>query len=272
MIEKIISKYLEDVIEKSEESESLKKAMNKVRQLPNELAKDYIFRSVVAQTTHDYLMHLIPDDEVDDTFASYLNESFYGLIELQEKYIFKVELKGYEDKLNRLISIPAKVPLSDLGIGIVLAFLGDFYHLMQFTIGRKVYGTFSESIFENDEYDAREWLLNELRLRKNSKILFEYDLGEGYEFTVKFVGKEDDTSLYPYPYVKDGEGYGIWEDNYGDLQLYYDDPNTLVENYDGTMIPVKDMVDFDQEEFDSEMINEYIRDYFMECKENSENE
>lgn len=274
MIEKIIDTYFENIINESEQSGSkeLKEIIKMVKQLPDEIAIDFTLRNSVIEITNSYLIHQADEKEVDKLFTNYLYENYHSVMRLSEKYLFKVELKGYEKKLNRLISIPSMASLSDLGISIVLAFHGDFYHLMQFTIGRKVYGTFSESIFENDDRDAREWHLNELHLRKNSKILFEYDFGEGYEFTVKYLGKEEDSSLYPYPYVKDGEGYGIWEDNYGELQLYYDDPNTLVENYEGEMIPVKDMVDFDQEEFDSEEINAYIREYFTECKRNCDNE
>ena len=80
-----------------------------------------------------------------------LNQSNYPLGKKLPKDIRRVrfvvgEGKGYIETVSKGIFRNNNREYFDAAF---LAFHGDFYHLMQFTIGRKVYGTFSESIFEN---------------------------------------------------------------------------------------------------------------------------
>lgn len=274
MLEKYIYQFEEDMRKKAAETDSvaLKKAMDKLEKLNDSIAEEYIFRNALLGITSILFMHEVNEEETEEALAHFIDNLTNEMEKLKNRYVFKVELKGYEDKINRILTIPQNCSLSDLGIGIILAFHGEFSHLMRFTINRKKYSIyFDEDVYEDvyDE-DAREWSLEELNLKKTTKIKLEYDFGEGYEFMIKLISKEKSDSLNPHVIVKDGEGYGIWEDNFYLLQRFYENPDMSMIDYIGEDIALKDFIDFDPYEFDSEEINEYIRDNFSICKENCE--
>lgn len=211
------------------------------------------------------------DEPLEKTLVEALNFYSSSLLATKYKYIFRVKVKGLEKYITREIAIPKKMSLGDLGVAIILAFRGECSHLFQFIIDKVRYVTDpSEAIFDEPEsvFDIQ---LDEINWNPKKKYTFVYDFGDNYEFSVQFVKEVDDTGNYPIEVLK-GKGYGIWEDNHYYLDLYYDDPNIMVEDWEGDKIPVKDMIEFNPNECEIDEINEELNDLFVMCREHYVNE
>jgi hypothetical protein len=101
-------------------------------------------------------------------------------------YQIKLELSGSKPKIWRRLIIPADMLLSDLHKVIQTAMGWTNSHLHQFVKGR----VFLEPPPEDDFWDSTgidytDYTISRLLEKKNDKIVYEYDFGDGWEHTIK---------------------------------------------------------------------------------------
>lgn len=265
MQKKLLNQYFEWV--ESLKNSTNEKVLNELESLKelNEYEQQFVFRKCYCD-----MVRFTLSEQNDYPFEQLLVEAlnFYssGLLAAKYKYIFRVKVKRLEKFITREIAIPKSMSLGDLGVAIILAFNGDCSHLFQFTIDKRRYVVDpSESYFGEPE-DMFKTNLYDIDWNPKKKYTFTYDFGDNYEFSVQFVKEVSDTGNYPIEVLK-GKGYGIWEDNHYYLDLYYMDPDTLVENWDGDEVKVKDLIEFDPDECELDEINEALNDLFVMCRE-----
>lgn len=206
------------------------------------------------------------DEPVEELLAKAMRYYTKGLLAAKYKYIFRIKVKGLEKYITREIAIPKSMSLGDLGVAIILAFNGECSHLFQFMIDKKRYALDPrEVVFDKPEH-VFATRLYEIDWNPKKKYTFVYDFGDDYIFSVQFVKEVSNPGNYPIEVLK-GKGYGIWEDNHYYLDLYYSNPNAMVESWDGDEVKVKDLLDFDPDDFCLLEINEELNDIFEMCRE-----
>ena len=270
MNNKLLNNYNEWVESlKNSKNENILSALEQLEEL-NELEQEFVFTRCYMDI-NGYVLIEKDDRPAEDILVDAIRFYSRGLLAAKYKYIFRVKVKGLEKYITREIAIPKNMTLGDLGVAIILAFRGECSHLFQFVIDKKRYVLDPrEAFFDKPEYVFGVKLL-ELDWNSKKKYTFVYDFGDNYEFSVQFVKEVDDTGNYPIEVLK-GKGYGIWEDNHYYLDAYYDDPNTMVEDWDGDNVKVKDFIDFDPNDFCLLEINEMLNDLFEMCREHYINE
>ena len=164
-------------------------------------------------------------------------------------YRFKAELQDYKPKIWRTFEIDGGKTMAELGYVLQIMFEMQASHLFCFrdNIGERfqeyMRHSFSEEELqrfskkndlttpnwyryeltnENDEvfldegerlYQANEYKLRQITREMPWNLLFEYDYGDGWEIRLEMLScKEKDISLFDYPRVLDGMGFGIIED------------------------------------------------------------
>lgn len=107
----------------------------------------------------------------------------------QEKYyLLRIELLEVEPKIWREFAVPSDISLDRLHdvVQIVMGWMS--YHLYQFIIKDKKYSEFEEYIFDFDDvFDSKIVRLNQLMKRKNQKIIYEYDFGDGWQHEITLL-------------------------------------------------------------------------------------
>lgn len=151
---------------------------------------------------------------------------------------FKVEIKGLEDKIWRIIEIPEDRTIADLAYTILASFNSLAYHL--YNIKYKNY-IFDCWICPEDNIDfdvlsnATKINLGDLDLIEKDNMEMEYDYGSTVEFTITYLGSKDVDYLnaYLYPLVTDGAGQGMLDDVSGyELEKIVEDTDKAgVSNY-----------------------------------------
>lgn len=130
---------------------------------------------------------------------------------------FVVELKNFKPRIWRRLQINASLPLADLGYAIIVAFRAQASHLFNFyNTTREIYYECARAelidFFGPTPYqslDARDFTLAEIFPEVGTKLGFEYDFGDSWEFNVrleKIINGPTDLKIL------DGAGYGIIED------------------------------------------------------------
>lgn len=265
MEKKLLNQYFEWVDSlKNSKNEKILNELEALKEL-GEFEQQFVLRKTYLDMVGFAVMEQ-NEHPIEELLVDALN--FYGgsLLASKYKYVFRVKVKGLEKYITREIAIPKNMSLGDFGVAIILAFNGECSHLFQFIIDKKRYVIDpSEAIFDEPE-SAFDTLLSDIIWNPKKKYTFVYDFGDDYQFSIQFVREVSDTGNYPIEVLK-GKGYGIWEDNHYYLDLYYADPTTMVENWDGDMVPVSEVLDFDPNEFDLVEINEEINDVYLICRE-----
>lgn len=265
MEKKLLNQYFEWVDSlKNSKNEKILNELEALKEL-GEFEQQFVLRKTYLDMVGFAVMEQ-NEHPIEELLVDALN--FYGgsLLASKYKYVFRVKVKGLEKYITREIAIPKNMSLGDFGVAIILAFNGECSHLFQFIIDKKRYVIDpSEAIFDEPE-SAFDTLLSDIIWNPKKKYTFVYDFGDDYQFSIQFVREVSDTGNYPIEILK-GKGYGIWEDNHYYLELYYTDPTTMVENWDGDMVPVSEVLDFDPNEFDLVEINEEINDVYLICRE-----
>ena len=140
----------------------------------------------------------------------------------------KVEDKYYPKRLNRLIAVREDLNLNEIGIVICKSIEASFCHLFMFESGNKEF--VHPSWLEDDlgiqgieEYDLNKSTLKDL----GKKFVFTYDAGENYEFNCTVFERKIDIDVSGDDYdlvgrTLKGKGLGIFEDNHGCLDDYFD--------------------------------------------------
>ena len=223
--------------------------------------QELVMRRAFAEVSYAVLSGEEDIQDADKIFSQLIQDVKRALVESRHKYVFRVKVKGLTKYLSREIAIPSIFSLGDLGLAIVLAFRGNCSHLFDFEIDnvRYVSNNDNDYSFAGNAFEMR---LQEFNFVPKKKFNFCYDFGDNYEFSVEFVKKVEDDGNYPIEVLK-GKGYGIWEDNHYYLDMYYADPNTLVEDGWGEKTPVSELLEFDPEDFDYLEVNEELNDTFI---------
>ena len=261
---KTVDRYYKDILNQIENTKDnrLLEALSTLDVL-DKLPREYVLRKVIHEFTELAIMDVIDEDCYIDMLVDAITTFGKEMMAVSKKYVFKIQLDGLTKHVQRTICVPQQASLATFGIAIALAFNADCSHLFDFRIDNKSYVLKPDEDF-GPEYSVFETQLVDLHLNEKSKIKYCYDFGEDYSFTVKFVKEVNNPGEYAFEVVK-GKGYGIWENNHYYLDAYYDGPETLVETYEGDMVPVCDLLEFDPQECDLDAINTIMEDMFELC-------
>lgn len=266
MIRDVVEKYYLNFKETLEKTDN-KKLKNVVCQL-NELddfTKEIVLRKCASESASAILLQEIDPSMIEESLSDAILECIEIVNSMNKKYIFRVKVKGLEKYITREIAIPKKFLLSDLGIAIVLAFNGDFSHLMEFKVNSERYVMDPENDYFDHQKCMFDYELDTLDLNSKTKMRLTYDFGDNYEFDIKFVKEVDGIGKSPIEILK-GKGYGIIEDHHMFLEMVYANPDLSVEPYIGEDMTVKEYLEF-EDVFDIEETNDYLNSMFIGIKE-----
>lgn len=134
---------------------------------------------------------------------------------MAEVYKFKLRLCELEDYIWRDIEITSLSSVAKLGYAVIAAFDAEGSHL--FCI--KYFDTKYEFPFEDFEDDESAVnpstvKLSKLKLNIGDRLTMEYDYGAGWKFDIQLISVTEmkkGTGSH-YPYITDGAGRGIIED------------------------------------------------------------
>lgn len=170
-------------------------------------------------------------------------------------YLLKVQLLDIQPAIWRSFTVPSNVTL------------GDLHHLLQFIMGwmdghlhgfrdeHKCYGPVDVN-FEN-QIDENSVLLNEIFKKKGSRLLYEYDFGDGWEHLITC---KDVLSKEPEITVTGGKRACPPEDC-GGVPGYDQILEALADSDDEEHDDLLDWLgDYDPELFDAEEINRIFRE------------
>ncbi|MGD1823563.1 MAG: plasmid pRiA4b ORF-3 family protein [Pleomorphochaeta sp.] len=107
----------------------------------------------------------------------------------QEKcYLLRIELLEVEPTIWREFAVPCDITLDRFHdvVQIVMGWMSS--HLYQFVIKDKKYSEFEEYILDFDDvFDSKNVRLNQFMTRKNQKIIYEYDFGDGWQHEITLL-------------------------------------------------------------------------------------
>lgn len=130
---------------------------------------------------------------------------------------FRVEIEGLENKIWRKIEITDRRTVADLAYTILASFNSLAYHLYDIVYKNNRYDCWvcTENYFGDEKLvDATIAKLKSLKLKKNDKMVMEYDFGSTTTFIITYLEeREFKTSEYGYyPYITEGSGAGMLDD------------------------------------------------------------
>ena len=130
---------------------------------------------------------------------------------MSKAFVFKVAIKGLENKINREIELDENSTINDLACAVLASFNSLGYHM--YTI--KHNGNKYEKS-EDDKYLALYGFKNactikicDLNLDEDNEIIMDYDLHDHITFVIRFVKEEG--KAFEYPIVINGMGSGMIE-------------------------------------------------------------
>lgn len=113
-------------------------------------------------------------------------------------YLLRIELLDVEPKIWREFVVPYDISLDRLHDVVQIVMGWEQSHLYQFVIKKKKYSEFNEYIDDFEEVkDSRLVRLNQFISRKNQKITYEYDFGDGWEHEITLINSNYNSD-YPY--------------------------------------------------------------------------
>ena len=157
-----------------------------------------------------------------------------------EIYNFKVSLIKRKIKLWREIEVLSNKPIAHLAYCILASVDASGSHLFNITYKNNRF----EFIFDN--MDMPEWIichnpalykLDELNLKKNDKMLMEYDYGVSWNFEICLlsISEAEKNSTIKYPRIISGKGRRLDEEGYFDYITSEDKKEIDVEIYSRLM-------------------------------------
>ena len=204
---------------------SIKKALKGCKKLVGEEYFDIFILKVVQKFVSVRLLTEIPAEVEENLLLDIIEEERTFFKNSLKTYRFHISLNGLNDKLYRVIEIPATTTLDDLSHMILTLFKVDASHLFCFNIKGTRYVCDAEVSsgggyeFEEDTMDVS---IADFNFRKNSKFTFTYDYGDNFEFTIQLIGTgEQSPENFTYINIIEGDGYGIWEDCHYEMDLFY---------------------------------------------------
>lgn len=130
---------------------------------------------------------------------------------------FKYAEKG---RFYRILLVPAKTKLNDLGCIFVEALHGAMAHSFCFETKDTNYDPASfleDAFFNDDSVYMNFYSLEDL----GTKFMFCYDSGDGWDFDCRVYKKSVFLDTADVAVILEGAGQGIWEDNIGTLYKYF---------------------------------------------------
>lgn len=130
---------------------------------------------------------------------------------------FKVEIKGLESKIWRVIEIKDNQSVADLAYTILATFDSLSYHLYEIKYNDVIYDcgiNIEDSYNKKNRLNAIYVKLAALNLRVNDELIMDYDMGSTTSFKITYMGSRDLEKGYGthYPYIIDGAGRGMIDD------------------------------------------------------------
>jgi len=179
-------------------------------------------------------------------------------------YLLRIELLEVEPKIWREFVVPSDITLDRLHDVVQIIMGWEQSHLYQFLLKDKKYSEFLEYIQEFDDIeDSKLVRLNELINRKNQKVIYEYDFGDGWQHEISLLNSNY-KSDYPYELqCLNGDRACPPEDVGGTYGYSYflkciSDPQN--EEYDEMLCWVGG--EFESEEFELEYVNFELIKYY----------
>lgn len=178
-------------------------------------------------------------------------------------YQIHVELKGSKPRIWRRLLVPADVELSDLHKILQTAMGWTNSHMHHFAKDRNFYESPqpADDLWDSMGEDYTGLTLQKFLSKRNEKLTYEYDFGDGWEHTIKLekiVKKDPDIDL---PICTEGEMAcppedcgGIW--GYQELKKALNNPEHPEHEYYMEWLGN----DFDPEEFSVMFVNEMLRE------------
>lgn len=151
--------------------------------------------------------------------------------------VFHVELKGYEHRLWRDIAISGNPTLMELAVVIGCSFQVEFNEPFYITDNSNTYASCLNEEVKNIK-DAR--LLDTAHLKDlESSFLFLYDNHDYWLFSCTKKKEKLEKSNYPFAFVTDGYGQGLFECNKESFDAYMkgiikpsDNDDSFLEDYE----------------------------------------
>ncbi|MBI5629894.1 MAG: plasmid pRiA4b ORF-3 family protein [Elusimicrobia bacterium] len=102
-----------------------------------------------------------------------------------QTYQLKVTLDGIEPPIWRRLAVPSDINMKKLHEVLQVAMGWTNSHLHQFIVGKTYYGIPDDEVVGPEETkDERRYTLAQLAKGKGSKLVYEYDFGDGWEHLI----------------------------------------------------------------------------------------
>lgn len=189
----------------------------------------------------------------------------YNKIRVDFKY-------GPKGRFYRIFLVREDINLFNFCVGLGVLLGSEFEHCFLITCDKEnvdyVMAPFMEDLFGNR--DTR-YLRNYTLCALPNKFNFEYDTGEGWDFSCKKYKNLVEKSSNEEFILLEGAGMGIWEDNIGTLIALFEgklDPNSSdndenEEYYLPWNCEIEKFGDFDKP-LDIDEINESLNEFYIE--------
>ena len=170
-------------------------------------------------------------------------------------YRLRIELIGSRPTIWRKFYVPKRILLPDLH-NVIQSVMGwEDAHLHQFIHNGKFYGI-PDPYGELGISDHGNIKLSELLAKKNDKLIYEYDFGDGWQHRITLEAIGADRELPQLPYCEKGKMACPPEDcggipGYENLVRTISNPKD--EEYESTMMWLGRQ--YDPKMFDSDMVN-----------------
>lgn len=153
---------------------------------------------------------------------------------------FKVYLKGYEEKFNRVMLIKDDFSLKEVGTMMLVCLGAEFEHSFSIVDEDGVEYTSKEN-------DYKKYNLYNINVKKTLSFVIKYGDKDPYEFVVKMEKDPFSKSGRKVAYVESGVGESLWEN----------EKSLLLDYINGKEVDKKDKEDFDQK-LNLSFYNQYL--------------
>lgn len=196
----------------------------------------------------------------DELFEGLLIENLdyicQSIPRMKKTITLKIMLRGLEEKVYRVMTFPYGMNLADVAYLILGALKADGSHVFTFIHDAKKYGC---EQCDEDMLDcyAIDMTFADLQLQKGDCLSLWYDFGEDYFFDIVVEDIQNSTHIQSIEDVdiKEGNGYGIWEDAHELLEMYYRHHLQFLQKIQNMGL---DETDFILEEFDKIVAQECL--------------
>lgn len=164
-------------------------------------------------------------------------------MEIQKKnlnYVFRVEVSGLGEKLERDIIIDCNDNLASLAYMVLASINALSHHMFSMTVKYNHDLKFSCILMEGQqdkyvqELRAREHDLWKFNLSEGDVIEMDYGYSVQWHFFIQLIERRVETKSYEIPYVLSGKGFGIVEDVSNEVVANLLSQKTLYDGIDYT--------------------------------------